>query len=301
MRLLVALDGSLSSLQARDLVGRLPWAKGTAITLMTAWGFPTAFMTPEMGAGPWLERTENAVREQARADLAGYALPLANRGWAIEQRLEESRPADAILAVADDIGADLIVLGSRGRGRIKSMLLGSVSAEVAAQARQSVLIARHDQISRVVVAADGSDFTMAIPELLGRWGVLRGLPAVAVSVAPTDSPVFEMLVSLYTMGDVSMKHQRDELVAQYEHAASDMARRLSAIAMPAEAETRQGDVPHEIVEAVGAHRADLVVTGSRRLGGTDRFLLGSVGRDVLLHTAASVLIVRAGGQSAGGV
>src|SRR6185369_16416654 len=141
----------------------------------------------------------------------------------IDQRIVLGRPADAILSTADEIRADLIVLGSRGHGRIRAMLLGSVSAEVADQAPQSVLVVRDDHVSRVLVATDGSACAMAIPDVLDGWGVFRGLPAVALSVAPTSSPAFEMLVSLYTMGDATMKQERDELLRQYQVAATEMA------------------------------------------------------------------------------
>ena len=47
-----------------------------------------------------------------------------------------------------------------------------------------------------------------------------------------------------------------------------------------------------IIAAAEANKADLVVTGSRCLHGLDRWLLGSVARNVLLHATASVLILR---------
>ena len=50
-------------------------------------------------------------------------------------------PAEAILVVAEDIGADLIVTGSRQRGRVTSAVLGSVSAEIVHGAPCDVLIA----------------------------------------------------------------------------------------------------------------------------------------------------------------
>jgi nucleotide-binding universal stress UspA family protein len=78
-----------------------------------------------------------------------------------------------------------------------------------------------------------------------------------------------------------------------------MAEALSAIGIPAQPELRSGDAAHEIIAAVEAHEADLVVTGSRCLHGLDRWLLGSVARNVLLHAARSVLIVRRRGMPTG--
>ncbi len=51
-------------------------------------------------------------------------------------------PAKAILTVADDIGADLIVAGSRGRGQTASAVLGSVSTEILHGAHCDVLVVR---------------------------------------------------------------------------------------------------------------------------------------------------------------
>ena len=170
------------------------------------------------------------------------------------------------------MAADLIVLGSRGHGPIASMLLGSVSAEVVERAGCSVLVARGSSASRLVVATDGS--------------------AIALSVAPVDSAGFELMVRLYTLGSLSLEPDREELRERHQRHASAMATQLSGNGIPAQAEIRSGDAAQEIIAAAAEHKADLIVTGARCLHGLDRWLLGSVARNVLLHSRASVLIVR---------
>jgi nucleotide-binding universal stress UspA family protein len=172
------------------------------------------------------------------------------------------------------------------------MLLGSVSAEVAGAARCAVLVARGTHVSRLVVATDGSECAAIIPDALLACGAFSGLPAIALSVTPVDSPAFELMVRLYTLGSETLESQRDELSRAHRGHADALAARLSAGGIPAEAEVRSGDAADEIIRATEAHGADLVVTGSRCLRGLDRWLLGSVARNVLLHTKASVLIVR---------
>jgi nucleotide-binding universal stress UspA family protein len=164
--------------------------------------------------------------------------------------------------------------------------------ELADQARQSVLVARGPSVSRVLVAADGSEGAARIPDALASWAAFRGFPGIALSVAPVSSPAFELMVSLYTMGDASAKQQREELLAQYRAHADAMAKRLDAAGIPAVAEVRVGDAAQEIVNAGKEHQADLIITGSRSLHGVDRLLLGSVARNVLQHAHASVLVVR---------
>ena len=71
------------------------------------------------------------------------ALELAEeRGIEARSRLLVGGPATRIVAFADEIDADLVVLGSRGLGAIGSTLLGSVSRKVLHDAKRPVLIVR---------------------------------------------------------------------------------------------------------------------------------------------------------------
>ncbi len=74
------------------------------------------------GVGPLLDETSVPVH---RIDLEGY-------------------PADALVEYAQDVGAGLIVVGSRGRGDLASLVLGSTSHRVVNQAPCDVLIAKGD-------------------------------------------------------------------------------------------------------------------------------------------------------------
>jgi nucleotide-binding universal stress UspA family protein len=56
----------------------------------------------------------------------------------------EGYPADALVEYAEEVGADLIVVGSRGRGDLASLVLGSTSHRVVNHARCDVLIAKGD-------------------------------------------------------------------------------------------------------------------------------------------------------------
>ena len=54
--------------------------------------------------------------------------------------MENGRPASAIIKVADEVNADVIVLGRRGRGGVAELVLGSVSHEVVLQTKRAVLV-----------------------------------------------------------------------------------------------------------------------------------------------------------------
>lgn len=294
MRLILAIDGSPSSTAARDLVRRLPWPDGTTIDLVAAYEMPSAWAYEGAMVGDWISTVEELMRTMALEELALAAEPFVGSAWVVEQHAIQGRAANVILARAAASDPDLIVLGSRGRGLIKSMLLGSTSAEVAREADQSVLVARTDTVGTVLVATDGSRNAEETSDLLCMWGILDGMSAVAVSVAPVSSPAYELAVSLYTLGNEPIGAQRRETIELYRQYANDMARQLSERGMPAEAEVRTGDPAHEILQAARQFGADMIITGSRGLRGADEFLLGSVARNVLLHADASVLIVRPG-------
>jgi nucleotide-binding universal stress UspA family protein len=292
MRILLALDGSDSSIQARDLVAGLPWPDGTAIHLLTAYEVPIDW-TGGVGAGmAWVGDVEDALRDEAAAELERLAAPLAGRGWQIERQVIKDRPASAIVAAAHSFEADLIAIGSRGRGPLTSMLLGSVSAEVVDQASCSVLVARGERVSRLLVATDGSDAARAIPDLLGTWGVFRGVAAEAFSVAPPPEPTFELVAGLYTLGRYDFAEDRQQLLDRHRQFAEHMAQRLAERGIPATSTVLAGDAAHEIIAAARRRGVDLIVTGTRGLHGVERVILGSVARNVLLHAPCSVLVVR---------
>ena len=177
------------------------------------------------------------------------------------------------------------------------MLLGSVAAEVAAHAPCPVLVARGANVSRLLVATDGSSNAGLIPELLERWGIFRGTQADVVAVAVPDGPAFELMVGLYTLGDERLAKQRRELTAKSGADADEMARRLTEVGIAATQHLRTGDPAAEILAAGEDRNTDLIVTGSRGLGTLERLLLGSVARNVLVHARCSVLIVRSGAEA----
>ncbi len=300
MRILLAIDGSRSSIQARDLLASLSIQGGSSVTLLTAYDIPVAWFGEPLAAdGAALAEAAEAVHREADATLARLAAPLSGRDWAVERRVVRGRASSVIVEAAADLAADLIVLGSRGHGPIASMLLGSVSAEVVERASCSVLVARGSSASRLLVATDGSPCAELIPDVLASWGAFEGLSATALSVAPVDSAAFEVMVRLYTLGSLSLEPDREELRERFERYASAMAARLSGNGIPAQAEVRTGDAAQDIIAAAAEHQADLIVTGARCLHGLDRWLLGSVTRNVLLHSGVSVLIVRRSVSAAG--
>ena len=294
MKVLLALDGSPPSLVARDLVLGLRWPAETVVHLLAAYHVPVDWTARAGSTMDWVADAEDTMRDELSDQLAAAAEPLVAAGLKVHTDVVRGRAADAIIDTATRIRADLIVTGSRGRGQLASMLLGSVAAEVASHAPCAVLVARRASIARALVATDGSRSAARIPNWLAEAGILRDLPADAVAVSIPDHPGFELLVGLYTLGDERLARKRVELRERYRTDAEAMAQRLTSIGIPASPILRAGDPGHQILATAHERGADLIVTGSRGLEGLDRLLLGSVARNVLVHAPCSVLIVRAG-------
>ena len=292
MKILLALDGSAPSMVARDLVAGLPWPEGTLVQLLAAYQVPADWTAGVGSSMDWIGDVEDAERDRLTEELEVLAGPLVENGLTVERHVLRGRAANVVTDFAAEAECDLIVTGSRGRGQLGSMLLGSVAAEIADHAPCPVLVARGSGVSRLLVATDGSRNANQVPDLLEAWGAFRDISADAVAVSIPDSPAFELMVGLYTLGDERLANKRRELRGQYQADAEAMARRLTEIGTPATPHLRAGDPAHEILLAADQLRSDLIVTGSRGLGGLERLLLGSVARKVLIHARCSVLILR---------
>ncbi len=137
--ILIAVDGSPSAQEAVDFGLELAADDDADVTfalvvpavdVLPAGGFGVTVPMPHEATDKESEPIE-AAREQAE-----------RRGVRAHTRLLQGEPADELVAYADVIDADLIVVGSRGHGAIASALLGSVSRGVLREARRPVLVVR---------------------------------------------------------------------------------------------------------------------------------------------------------------
>lgn len=292
MNIVLALDGSEHSLQARDLVAGLRWPSGSVVHVIGAYQTPIDWNGAFGGSMDWAGAVDEGLRDELLGQLATASEPLLAAGLTVEQTARRGRAADVIVDAAVATGADLVVTGHRGMGRLRTMLLGSVAEEVASHAPCPVLVARARSVTRLLVATDGSAAATEIIDRLASWGTFAGFPADAVAVATPDSPAFELAVSLYTLGDERLERERAALAKQAETDAHEMVAALEGIGIKSTAVSRRGDPAAEILATANEKGSDLIVMGSRGLSGLDRMLLGSVARNVLSGAECSVLIVR---------
>jgi nucleotide-binding universal stress UspA family protein len=294
MRVLLATDGSPSAEHATSLVASVAWPAGSAVHVVIAFD-----ERPDMLGAPFMLTDDHYGRlrveaEQAHEGVLQRAIArLARPGLEVDGEVLDGRPATCIVHVAAAWQADLLVIGHRGLGPFRTMLLGSVSAEVVDQAPCPVLVARRDQLGEAILADDGSETALAALEFLAAHPELAPRAVEVISVADVTYPVTAVLATPVGAGAVGDWEASAEAIRGAATESADAAAaRLGAAGLNASSASREGDPAHELVHAAHEHDSDLIVLGSHGRTGLARLLLGSVARNVLLEAPCSVLVVR---------
>ncbi|HXW77273.1 MAG TPA: universal stress protein [Candidatus Eremiobacteraceae bacterium] len=140
-KIVVPVDGSAPSNAAAALaisIGRDQKAQIVFLNVCETARIIAMMSTPAVGADPSLALTaEKEAGDQALAQSRDAATA---GGISFETKQMEGGSVDTILSVADSTGADLIVIGSHGRGGIARAVLGSVAEGVMRRSRVPVLI-----------------------------------------------------------------------------------------------------------------------------------------------------------------
>jgi nucleotide-binding universal stress UspA family protein len=256
-RLVLATDGSPTAETAERIGAALARSTKGKVTVVHAYEDPA--------------RAEVAVERAVRI--------LEAEGVKADTVLSDDDPSSAVLEVAEDKNADLIVLGSRGLYQ-QEQVFGSVVRKIAAHAPCDVLLTRAREVQltpeeapyrRLLVATDGS----ATADRAARkgFGLAKRLEA--------------------EVGLVFVGHPKTgELILQDTVATMGQEEGISATTS-----IREGDAAQEIIAEATTSAADLVVIGNRGLAGTKAILIGSVPLTVAEYATTDVLIARTIAQS----
>ena len=141
-KLVVATDGSPSAIEAVEYGLELADEQGAELIFVHVAPAMDVLPAVGIGAGAPAATLIHELTEQDRASLEKALQIAAEKGIEAKAELLSGNPADEIVAYADSIDADLIVVGSRGHGAIASVLLGSVSRGVLHESKRPVLVVR---------------------------------------------------------------------------------------------------------------------------------------------------------------
>ena len=230
---------------------------------------------------------------QGQATLDEIADLAADVGVTVDTELLSGKPARSIVNYADATGADLIVVGRRGRSGVRERLLGSITERVLRRSGPPVLTVPEGDIDdgtgtsyeNVLVTTDGSDLAAdAGPyaaEVASRFeAVLHVLNAVDVQAE----------AGVFNAGGVDREYI-ERLERKGQRAVDDLISGLDATALDVREAVVQGYAPDVIAEYVDDNGVDLVVMSSEGQSNLAGQQLGTVAGRVLRTVDRPVLVV----------
>lgn len=287
--LLVGVDGSVSALHAARWAAEEAQRRGAGLRLLHACVFPPLVPRDDL----YVEE----VRRQGRTWLAEAesAARAAASGVPVETTLTEGSAAERLVAESGQSGTELLVLGSRGLGGFRSLLVGSVAVNLAAHGHCPVVVVRGRDPEQpppsqgpVVAGVDGSPVSDTAIGFAFAAAASRGVELVAVHV--WSDAVFDgswaswPVVVDWVEVERDLRRLLDEQVSAWQDKYPDVVVRRQL--------SRGYPVPG-LIDA--ADHAQLLVVGSSGRGAlTGLGGLGSTSQGVLHHAHCPVAVVRAG-------
>ena len=283
-RVLVATDGSPHAKAAVNTATQFPWPANTRVRVVAARRIRAAYRQSILLTA--LDRSAEAAAKSARRTLS--------RRWPdVETVVADKTPEAAILDEARRFAADVIVVGWRGHGAIRRVLMGSVSRAVVRGATCAVLVVRRSlRVRRIVIGYDGSAMAQ------------RALSLVGQLVAPTHGRAFLVsaveLMSVPSEGRLpgagTIAREVKRMNAKRQTAARKDLTRAAARLTRAGWQTRtvltNGEPLRELLASVARIRPQLLVVGARGTSGVRQLLLGSIAEGALNRSPVTVLIAR---------
>jgi nucleotide-binding universal stress UspA family protein len=218
----------------------------------------------------------------------------------VETIKAQGDPRCEILTAAESQTADLIVVGARGLGAVKRLLLGSVSHSVAHAAKVPVLVVRTNPARsaadplRILLACESAETGRKLAEFVGNFN----WPATAIgqvmsvyltfpnwSVNTPRSKEVEDLIAVW------VRQQKDEMRAEGQQ-LEELNRVLPRAFHQSPPKYVEGSAEQKILETANEQHSDLIVVGTRTSTFLGRLFLGSTSNAVLAHAPCSVLLVR---------
>ena len=208
---------------------------------------------------------ENMAVIQAAADKLGVSLQTVTP--------QGQSPHAAIVAAAEKLHPELIIMGRCGKSALARILMGNVTARVIGHSPLNVLVVPRGGMvgfQRILVASDGSPHSDAAWKLALAMAKRAKSQLIGVAVAPEKANILEA-----------------KAIVQGMLTAADQA------GVPFKGVTPQGVAPDDgIVQQAIKHEVDLIIVGSYGRTGLKKLLMGSVTERVIGRSPCPILVVK---------
>lgn len=244
---------------------------------------------------------------QAQAYLAEVATRPVLRNLTVELHVHHARTedvADSIMAHADELGADLVVLATHGQGGVKDLLFGSIALRALKRGRTPILLVNPTEAReappfvcrKILIPLDGTEVhEPSLPialELARGWGASVHLAVVVPTVATLSGhkAATGLLMPSATRAVLDLAEE------QAESYVKGIATRLVAQGLSVTSSVDRGDPVTVLPETAKAVAADLVVMATHARGALEGFWSGSVTPKLMQRLGRPMLLVRAEGH-----
>jgi nucleotide-binding universal stress UspA family protein len=256
---------------------------------------------PDMPSGgpmaPWLETETEALRKQTTEACRA----IIDAGTPVDVAVLHGEPVPLILAMADSLPADLVVMGTHGTTGFQHLILGSVTEKVLRKATCPVLTvprrspaAAGRPFTSVLCGVDFSDCSIKAVQFAASIARQSGATLTLVHVLewPWQEPPTPALMG-------GPPEQVRALIDYREYLESDAASRLEDIAGTARSDgpapkldVRFGRAYVELLDAAREQHADLIVVGVRGSGTWKAAFFGSTANQLVRSATCPVVTVR---------
>jgi nucleotide-binding universal stress UspA family protein len=282
-KILLATDGSEDAAQATEVAADLANRTGSELHVVHVWHdvpgpYRHAFVKRELHR----QGQEILDEEVRKIDESG--------GSVTEAHLRGGRTSNEIIDLSEELAVGLLVVGSRGMGTVRRILMGSHSEEIVHHAHVPVLVVRQGDSawppSRVVVGEDFSDDARKAGEIGASIAALYEAEVVLIYAHP-DLPE----VPPGETRDVAVR-ELDDIRSRDEERLEERADELEEIlGRRPEILVSDGYPAAVVLDTASEEERPLTAVGSRGLAGITRTRLGSVSTKVVTAARGTVLVV----------
>lgn len=304
-RVLVPLDGSELAEGVLPYVAALVQGRGSRVYLLSVAQTARGALWPFVDVPHGQEE-----RRRVEQELDGYLQATAERleqvAADVQVGVRFGRPADEILAFADDVDADIIAASTHGRSGISEWVFGSVTDRVLRGATCPVLLVRpglerlagreserQTMYRRILVPLDGSELAEQV------------LPYVTALIRPNDVSIFLVSVLMTGLSDrtvalltsyppglqlttTALRYAEVQARSYLRSVASALRERGAAVHVA----VREGLPADEILAHASHVGADLIAMTTHGLSGLGRWVYGNVAGKVMQGARSPLLLVR---------
>jgi nucleotide-binding universal stress UspA family protein len=287
MKVLLAIDGSTqSSFTVQALAHFGPLEEVTLVHTLPLPDLDHPMITPEM-RDQAIKEMEDTLRPKGEALLDQIQQSLPQHIGRVHRIHEIGSPSSVILDTAKSAKPDLIMMGARGLGPIKELVLGSVSHRVLLHAPCSTLILNHPlpTLHHILMPIEGKEDGEKMIAYLSSLPFLSPPRISVMSVwAQPRLPWPVTLGQSKLLEERALDHTRElaEVTAQQAKEKN----------FPSQAMVGLGEPAFAILEQAKMLKPDMIVMGSHGRRGLSRFLLGSISHSLVHQSPYPVLVVR---------